>query len=699
MPKKYQIQVLNAATSPEILIHGPIGASFWSDDGITGKDFTDALNKFPTGTKVTVGVNSQGGQVKEGLAMRNAIARRSADITVRVDGYCMSAATLLPCAAGKVISPASSIWMIHPASIYTAGNATQLRKDAEMLDKHDDVLLNDYVTKSNGKKTEKELKAAMENETYLTGDEAVEWGLADEIGGEANLDTEAIGLPAVTATVTEFPTEVKKKISAALAAAKQNPAKSGKTESQNMDKKIIIALLLSHGIQAAETETEEQLQAKLLKIPKAAAPTVPAQPYNVTDIADLQKQVAAERKARITSAVTEAAAGKVSNEKLGWWVTQALADEVGVLAQLADIPVVAVASDPVGGHIEYGAETVLAGYEGRPSQMVANLFKEHKTPEARYQAMKENFVTLSADDNRRKGQVKAENTFSATITTNFLILGCTTKLGPKIASLKAFSKDNSTDPFKPLAVGVQKFNSTAQDGSTTIKNATTFGVLGDSTVAPVSITVDQYTEPLHLTNAQLNNGFRMDDLISAKMGSFGSKIMQVATTPITLANFNVLAALTRAPGAFGFSDLATLWGQLKKANTRNIVLDGEYLARLLNNPAFLSGAGGGDGTNLKGFGWDYCGLNTEWQGADAHVRGIACDPQAIGTISGLPLNPPGGIPGNMVQTGVARIAGADIGIAIYLWFDANTRSLCGTYDIMLGSALVDASAGVIIKDQ
>jgi hypothetical protein len=92
-------------------------------------------------------------------------------------------------------------------------------------------------------------------------------------------------------------------------------------------------------------------------------------------------------------------------------------------------------------------------------------------------------------------------------------------------------------------------------------------------------------------------------------------------------------------------------------------------------------------------------LHTEWAGADPFVRGFACHPQAIGVIAGLPLNPVEGIPGNIIQVGTAVLPGADVAIGTYLWMDANARTMRATYDIMLGAALVDSTAGVIIKSQ
>jgi hypothetical protein len=325
-----------------------------------------------------------------------------------------------------------------------------------------------------------------------------------------------------------------------------------------------------------------------------------------------------------------------------------------------------------------------------------NLLSANSTPAKIYAAYREDYQNLLADC--RRSDIRAENNFAAAITTNFLIAGAITKLGPRCTALKAFSRDNSVDPYKPLAQGIQKFNTTLQDGSTTQKNATDFSAGGDSTLTGSAIVVDQYTEPMHLTNAQLNSGTRMADLIEAKLGSFLSKIVQVVTAPITVANFSTLAPLVVSPAAFGFSDLATLQGQLQKSRIKNVILAGPYIAHVSNTPGFFQQTGTIDGLEdaWRAFGWDLIGLNTEWSGADPYVQGFACNPQAIGVICGLPLNAPDN---NVIQTGTAVLPGLDVAIQTNLWMDANARTMRATYDIMLGAALVDASAGVIIKSQ
>ena len=347
-------------------------------------------------------------------------------------------------------------------------------------------------------------------------------------------------------------------------------------------------------------------------------------------------------------------------------------------------------------------------YQGTPTDMVANLFRAHATPAARYEALRDQWPALISDAFRRdRGGVRNENNFAAGITTNFLIQGAITKLGPQVAALRAFCRDSSVDPYKPLAIGVLKFNTGAQDGTDVMTDATDFTgttTTSDSALEGPVVAVHQYTIPMHLTNAQLNSGIRMADLIEAKLSSLRSKIAQVVTAPITVANFGTtpgttgaIAPIISAPAAFGFSDLAPLQGALKKSPRKNLILDGEYIARIANSPGFFQATGtvGGMEGAWKAFGWDLIAMLTDWTGAGANIRGFACNPQAIGIVAGLPLNPPGAE--QVIQTGVAQLAGPDIAVATYLWMDANARTMRATYDIILGAVAVDKTAGALVK--
>lgn len=695
MKRNKYLTVLNAKN--EILVHGPIGKSIWSDEGVSGKDFTDALDEFPVGTKVTVGVNSQGGSVGQGLAMYNAIARRANDITVRIDGYALSIASFFPLAASKVVSPKTSVWMMHPAWLESQGNASQLRKDADMLDANDAVLVDGYAKRTGKSKTE--IRDAMDAETWLTGEEAVAWGLADEVGSNEVALDKIDFTPMASSTF-------KKAHATILAAAKgghnkpkeQSPVTAsaslstpslgvGNQPKPNKDtmKEQIIALLAENGVKADANATEEQLLA-LLKTTIEAVRKNP-NPLDTHDeskrIAKLQNDVMAERRARISALVSANGENKIANEDLDFWVGLAMDDEKKILAQIDKMPAQSVGGEPLSHVIELSAKNPLEAIKS-----------EHKTALARKDAMAADWTNLFNDaikrDKRDRKDAMAANTYSATLVTSFLVDGAITNLQNMWAPLRCISLDSSTDPFKPLATAIIS-NVTAGGASQT--DATNFES-GNSTVAPVSVVMHQYSNSFNVSNTDLQNGLRMGKLTTINSANFANKIIEVATVPITTAIFTG-SPLTSAPGAFGWGDMATLWGVLKKSPIKNVMLDGEYLAGLLNVPANFQNSGVGPG-NYKTFGWDNVTLSTDWTGAGANVRGFACNPQAIGGVTGLPAEHPN-IPGGVFSMNTAAVPGLDVSFAVHTWFALASRTMWCSYDIMAGFKEVDTTAGVIIK--
>ena len=253
MSKRFLQVVAAAADKPaEILVHGPIGKSFWSPDGITSKEFTDALNTIPVGQKVIVGVNSPGGSCGEGFGFYNAIARRSEDVIVRVDGYALSIASFFPLAAGKIICPFAAEWMTHKAWNEVGGNSDDFKKNAAVLEKHDQVMVEAYMRKTG--RSRAEIVAMLEEETWFTGSEAVAFGLADE-----ETDSE------VTLEPLDF------------AAAGYNPEKAIAAQVRATQKARNFAARLSPAASANTTKHTMTTTTPAAE-PTASAPTTPAKP-------------------------------------------------------------------------------------------------------------------------------------------------------------------------------------------------------------------------------------------------------------------------------------------------------------------------------------------------------------------------------------------------------------------------------------
>jgi len=73
-----------------------------------------------------------------------------------------------------------------------------------------------------------------------------------------------------------------------------------------------------------------------------------------------------------------------------------------------------------------------------------------------------------------------------------------------------------------------------------------------------------------------------------------------------------------------------------------------------------------------------------------------CCPESLRAISGLPLTPPEGIPGNTLQEQIITLPDVGISIALYMWFALASRTAWASYDIMFGAKEADTTAGVLV---
>ncbi|TPV44907.1 head maturation protease, ClpP-related [Bacillus dicomae] len=136
--------------------------------------------------KIHVHINSGGGSAFDGVAICNLLKQHSAEIIVHIDGWAASAASVIAMAGDKIIMPSNTMMMIHQASTIEYGNADLFEKTARDLRKIDSALAASYKKRFVG--TDEELKQLLKDETWLTAEEAVALGLADEIADEIEID-------------------------------------------------------------------------------------------------------------------------------------------------------------------------------------------------------------------------------------------------------------------------------------------------------------------------------------------------------------------------------------------------------------------------------------------------------------------------------------------------------------------------------
>lgn len=178
--KKQYYSLYQEEDTAVLNIFGDITSWAWEELGeMSNVLLSKKLEELGDVSVIDVYINSYGGEVAEGLAIYNALKRHKAKIRTHVDGFACSIASVIFMAGDERIMPSTSCLMIHNPWTVTAGNAKELRKQAEDLDVIGECSINAYMEHVNI--SEDELKELLDNETWLSSKEAVELGFATEV--------------------------------------------------------------------------------------------------------------------------------------------------------------------------------------------------------------------------------------------------------------------------------------------------------------------------------------------------------------------------------------------------------------------------------------------------------------------------------------------------------------------------------------
>lgn len=167
----------------EIYIWGDITSMKWWDEDVTPQDIKKALNEMGDVTKVKVSVNSYGGECDAGILIYNILddyrKRKNISIDVTIDGVAASMGGVIAMVGDKVTMHDNAILMLHKPIGAICGNSDEMRKQADVLDKYEQRLINIFMSRFKG--TEDELKEIISAETWYLADEAKERGFVDEV--------------------------------------------------------------------------------------------------------------------------------------------------------------------------------------------------------------------------------------------------------------------------------------------------------------------------------------------------------------------------------------------------------------------------------------------------------------------------------------------------------------------------------------
>lgn len=170
-----------ANNTVDMYIYGVIVSDELGDDEVSSTGVRDALQKLGKVQTINLHINSIGGSVFDGIAIYNMLKQNPAHINVYVDALAASIASVIAMAGDTIYMPENSYLMIHYPMTDVNGNAKELRKAADDLDQVGKASIVSYLSKAGDKISEDKLRELMDNETWLTADEALGYGLADKV--------------------------------------------------------------------------------------------------------------------------------------------------------------------------------------------------------------------------------------------------------------------------------------------------------------------------------------------------------------------------------------------------------------------------------------------------------------------------------------------------------------------------------------
>lgn len=176
-PSKYY-SLEKEGKSAEVMIYGDVTSWPWLESDVSSYNLSKQLQELDV-DEITVGINSYGGEVGEGLAIYNALKNHRAKVTTRVDGFACSIASVIFAAGDRRIMNESSLIMVHNAWTTATGNAAELRKAADDADKINDASVKAYTSACDI--DEETIRVLMDDETWISPDEAIDLGLATDI--------------------------------------------------------------------------------------------------------------------------------------------------------------------------------------------------------------------------------------------------------------------------------------------------------------------------------------------------------------------------------------------------------------------------------------------------------------------------------------------------------------------------------------
>ena len=691
---------------PAVLqIFDQIGEDWFGGSGISAKAFSDALQSVGPGPLV-VEINSPGGNVWDGLAIYNMLRGRQSPVTTRVVGIAASIASIIALAGDTIEMADASLFMIHDPSGMVAGTSEDMRKMANALDQHAEILAGIYVKRTG--KTSAQIRAAMSAETWFTAQEAIQFGLADK-------STEQLAMAACwhpRAVSPKAPQAVRDAINKGISqfnAGYGADVITGETISKVQP--------IANGEIPDDDLVEEIVDwwgdnEAFLDAPENSTKNVETNLYGGAAGRDwfralyIQTQQTEEPSDKLSTGSTNASDDGATTAPTSQQTPHNMTDSNPVVAAASSAPTAldidAIVAKAVAAAISAKAITAAPAPEPVAPVRVQNLgnslLEKHKS--LRAGAERQRFLVENHSELLRQSGLLAPqnaNTFASGLVVDYLADAVITVATAKLAMISGFTRNVGLDNLRPRAtVQVKKFTT----GDATVDNASNFedGAANQSTLAATSVTVNQITKTFTVTQQELNQGFALSDLAQGSAEIFALGISKKVTAQMTAALFGAGTVIGTAAN-FDSSDLPAILALAKNYRQKLLLLDGGHMARLMFSGQQTAAAGTNPfpdsrygPLNNGYFGFANILEQNDWTGGIANTAGFVCGQDAIAVASGLPV---GMIAGEFLEQRSVELSNG-LSVLLSVWYSRASRAHMASYDIMFGAAAADLNQAEVL---
>lgn len=189
-------------TDNKLYLYGTVG-DYWG--GITLDDVKYQVKNMEK-TNLIVHIHSYGGDATEGVAIRNFLMDSFSNIDVIIDGIAASSASIIAMCGKTLTMPTGTTYMIHNPWAGIIGNRQDLLREAKALESLEQSYRNVYMERFTG--TEEELIELMENESWLTAEEAEKLGFATTVEENTQVDDSDEGTTLVASLISKYAAKV-----------------------------------------------------------------------------------------------------------------------------------------------------------------------------------------------------------------------------------------------------------------------------------------------------------------------------------------------------------------------------------------------------------------------------------------------------------------------------------------------------------